>query len=100
MRCLGSPQGRFEEVKTLLGEKDSLSQSGARPSRYGLYRWQRAAFRQFVFAAASDYVDQEVLAREYIVFSAGSHYHSIRMRPEDWVKLVMPVIADLWRERQ
>jgi prolyl-tRNA editing enzyme YbaK/EbsC (Cys-tRNA(Pro) deacylase) len=44
------------------------------------------------------YVDQEVLTRERIVFSAGSHYHSIRMRPEDWVKLANPVIADLRRD--
>lgn len=44
------------------------------------------------------YVDQEVLTREYIVFSAASHYHSIRMRPEDWANLVKPVIADLRRE--
>lgn len=44
------------------------------------------------------YVDQEVLTRERIVFSAGSHYHSIRMRPEDWVNLVRPVVADLRRD--
>lgn len=43
------------------------------------------------------YVDQEVLTREQIVFSAGSHYHSIRMRPNDWVKMANPVIADLRR---
>ncbi len=41
------------------------------------------------------YVDQEVLKRERIVFSAGSHCHSIRMRPEDWLKLVQPLVADL-----
>jgi len=44
------------------------------------------------------YVDQEVLSRERIVFSAGSHYHSIRMRPDDWLKLVQPVVADLRRD--
>jgi Ala-tRNA(Pro) deacylase len=44
------------------------------------------------------YVDQEVLTRERIVFSAGSHYHSIRMRPDDWLSLVKPVIADLRKD--
>ena len=44
------------------------------------------------------YVDEEVLSRERIVFSAGSHYHSIRMRPEDWLKLVQPVVGDLRRD--
>ncbi len=101
--CVVSGHRRVDlkKLKTLLGEKDIALASPERVLRVtGCTVGSVPPFGNLFSPPLLMYVDQEVLTREYIFFSAGSHYHSIRMRPEDWVKLVMPVIADLWRERQ
>jgi prolyl-tRNA editing enzyme YbaK/EbsC (Cys-tRNA(Pro) deacylase) len=44
------------------------------------------------------YADADVLSREHVVFSAGSHYHSIRMRSVDWAALVKPIVVDVGKD--
>jgi prolyl-tRNA editing enzyme YbaK/EbsC (Cys-tRNA(Pro) deacylase) len=41
------------------------------------------------------YADADVLSRSHVVFSAGSHYHSIRMGSRDWADVVQPAITDI-----
>jgi Ala-tRNA(Pro) deacylase len=41
------------------------------------------------------YADEDIFSREHVVFSAGSHYHSIRMRASDWKEVVRPQVADI-----
>jgi len=33
------------------------------------------------------YVDEDVLSREYLVFSAGTHFDSVRMKSADWERI-------------
>jgi Ala-tRNA(Pro) deacylase len=44
------------------------------------------------------YCDADVLSREHLVFSAGSHHHSIRMRTADWRRIVEPIVDDIGKE--
>lgn len=44
------------------------------------------------------YFDSTFLNKEVMVFSAGSHYHSIKMNPEQFIKLVNPKIASFSKE--
>jgi len=41
------------------------------------------------------YIDESLLKKEHIVFSAGTHTDSITMKPEDYVKIIGPKILDL-----
>ena len=43
-------------------------------------------------------VNSDVFARDHIVFSAGSHHHSVRMLARDWERVVKPVVADIGKE--
>jgi Ala-tRNA(Pro) deacylase len=43
------------------------------------------------------YCDKDLFSREHIVFSAGSHHHSIRMRAEDWKTVVKPIVVEIGR---
>jgi Ala-tRNA(Pro) deacylase len=40
------------------------------------------------------YLERELLSRDKIIFSAGTHTDSIEMSPYDYVKVVNPIIAD------
>ena len=103
VECVVSGHRRVDvrKLKAVLGEKNIAL---ANPERVlqvtGCTVGSVPPFGNLFSPQLPMYVDQEVLTREHIVFSAGSHYHSIRMRPEDWAKLVKPVIADLRRDGQ
>jgi Ala-tRNA(Pro) deacylase len=40
------------------------------------------------------YVDEDLLKRESIVFSAGTHTDSIQMKPHDYINIVNPVVME------
>ncbi|RME53950.1 hypothetical protein D6783_00300 [Candidatus Woesearchaeota archaeon] len=44
------------------------------------------------------YVDRSVLARKYVVFSAGSHYVSVRMRSSDFLRACGGLVVDIAEE--
>jgi prolyl-tRNA editing enzyme YbaK/EbsC (Cys-tRNA(Pro) deacylase) len=44
------------------------------------------------------YADEDIFARDHVVFSAGTHYKSIRMQSQDWKRLVHPMIVRIGRE--
>jgi prolyl-tRNA editing enzyme YbaK/EbsC (Cys-tRNA(Pro) deacylase) len=46
------------------------------------------------------YADQDVFSREHVVFSAGSHNHSVRMLAKDWAAIVQPQIADIGKDAE
>jgi Ala-tRNA(Pro) deacylase len=103
VECIVSGHRRVDlnKLKALLGEKSiALANPDSVFEATGCTVGSVPPFGNLFSPPLLMYVDQEVLTRERIVFSAGSHYHSIRMRPEDWVKLVKPVVADLRREGQ
>ena len=44
------------------------------------------------------YVDEAILEREQIVFSAGTHNDSIMMKPQDYIRIVDPVVTEFKKE--
>lgn len=44
------------------------------------------------------YIDKSVLTREMIVFSAGTHTDSIRMKPQDYIEIVGAEVVDIRKE--
>ncbi|MFH1917033.1 MAG: YbaK/EbsC family protein [Nanoarchaeota archaeon] len=44
------------------------------------------------------YVEKSLLAQEYMVFSAGSHYDSIRLKVEDYLKVVPAKVLEFRKE--
>ncbi|MFA5797115.1 MAG: YbaK/EbsC family protein [Candidatus Woesearchaeota archaeon] len=44
------------------------------------------------------YLDESILTKEQIVFSAGTHHDSIIIKPEDYVRVVNPKVVDLRKE--
>lgn len=44
------------------------------------------------------YFDSTFLSKQIMVFSAGSHYYSIKMNPEQFIKIVNPKIASFSKE--
>lgn len=86
----------LKKLKIVLGEKNAKLASPERVLKAaGCTVGCIPPFGNLFSPPLAMYVDPEVLARDRIVFSAGSHYHSIRMRPEDWVKLANPITAGL-----
>jgi prolyl-tRNA editing enzyme YbaK/EbsC (Cys-tRNA(Pro) deacylase) len=44
------------------------------------------------------YADEDIFTRDHVVFSAGSHFKSIRMNSSDWKMVVQPIVADIGKE--
>ncbi len=44
------------------------------------------------------YADKEIFSRDYVVFSAGTHNHSIRMKSEDWKIVTGAKPVDIGKE--
>jgi Ala-tRNA(Pro) deacylase len=44
------------------------------------------------------YADADIATREHVVFSAGSHYRSVRMRAGDWQRLTGAQFAGIGKE--
>jgi Ala-tRNA(Pro) deacylase len=44
------------------------------------------------------YVDESLLTKEQIVFSAGTHNDSIIMKPQDYLEIVNPVVTEFKKE--
>lgn len=41
------------------------------------------------------FVDDHVLDNEFVVFSAGSHFKSIRMKAKEYIKIIQGVVVDV-----
>lgn len=44
------------------------------------------------------YADADIFTREHVVFSAGTHHHSVRMGARDWQRIVGAQEADMGKE--
>ncbi len=44
------------------------------------------------------YCDSDVFSRTHLVFSAGSHHHSVRMLSDDWKNIVNPIVDDIGKD--
>jgi len=87
----------LRKIKALLGSKDVslahpddvLAATGCKigtvppfPSLFGL----------------DGYCDEDVFEREHVVFSAASHYRSVRMRAEEWKRIAGVSVAPLAKD--
>jgi len=100
--CVVSGHRRIDlkALKVLLGEKNvSLAHPEKVLSETGCPIGTVPPFGNLFDKPLSIYADQDVFAREHIVFSAGSHHHSVRMRADDWRHLVNPIVVDIGKEK-
>lgn len=44
------------------------------------------------------YADSDIFSREYVVFSAGTHHDSVRMKSGDWKAVTGAVVVDIGKE--
>jgi Ala-tRNA(Pro) deacylase len=51
-----------------------------------------------IFFGIKMYVDESILERERIVFSAGTHNDSIMMNPQEYINIVNPVVTEFKKE--
>jgi prolyl-tRNA editing enzyme YbaK/EbsC (Cys-tRNA(Pro) deacylase) len=100
--CVVSGHRRIDlkALKAIIGEKNiSLASPDAVLTAIGCPIGSVPPFGNLCSPAIPVYCDADVLAREHLVFSAGSHFHSVRMTSADWVSLVQPVVADFGKEK-
>lgn len=103
VQCIVSGHRRIDlkKLKTLLGEKNvALASPEEVLSATSCTIGSVPPFGAIFEPPMPVYADLDVLSREHLVFSAGTHYRSIRMLTADWKHLVCPVVVDVGREAQ
>jgi Ala-tRNA(Pro) deacylase len=89
----------LKRLKTILGERDMhLADPEKVLAATGCTIGSVPPFGNIFSPAMPVYCDAEVFSRDSLVFSAGSHHHSIRMLARDWERVVKPIVAELGKE--
>jgi prolyl-tRNA editing enzyme YbaK/EbsC (Cys-tRNA(Pro) deacylase) len=84
----------LKALKQLLGEKDiHLARPDAVLAATTRPIGSVPPFGNLFMPPMAVYCDADVLSREHLVFSAGSHHHSVRMRTTDWMRVAGPIVA-------
>jgi len=86
----------LKKIKTFLGEKNvALAPPDAVLRRTGCPVGTVPPFGNLFEPPMRMIADQELFSREHVVFSAGSHYHSVRMLANEWVTMTGAEIVDV-----
>ena len=89
----------LKKVKLLLGEKNvSLAHPDIVFKASGCTVGSVPPFGNLFMPPIPIYADTSMLDRDLMVFSAGSHHHSVRIHPEDWVRTVKPIVVDIGKD--
>jgi Ala-tRNA(Pro) deacylase len=99
--CIVSGHRRIDlkTLKSLLGEKNvSLATPEDVLAATGCTIGSVPPFGNLCSPPIPVYADADVFSREHLVFSAGSHNHSVRMRTADWRKVVAPTVVDIGKD--
>ena len=98
VQCVVNGHRRLDlkEVKRLLGEKNvALAAPDAVLARTGCTVGSVPPFGNLFEPPMRVIVDKEVFAREFLVFSAATHHHSVRMRSDDWLRLTGAQVEEI-----
>lgn len=98
IQCIVSGHRKIDlkKLKDLLGEKNiSLAHPDKVLSATGCPVGTVPPFGNLFDPPLSVYADEGIFARDHVVFSAGSHYRSVRMRAADWRLVVQPIVGDI-----
>lgn len=98
VQCIISGHRRLDlkRIKQLLGEKNvSLAHPEKVLSATGCPVGTVPPFGNLFHQPLPVYADADIFTRPHIVFSAGSHYRSVRMLGEDWKRLVRPQVCEM-----
>jgi Ala-tRNA(Pro) deacylase len=101
VQCIVSGHRKLDlkKVKLLLGEKNiSLASPEKVLAATGCTVGSVPPFGNLFSPPLSVYADQDVFSRDYVVFSAGSHNHTVRMLAHDWAAMAQPKIVDIGKE--
>lgn len=102
IQCIVPGHRRLDlrKVKDLLGEKNvSLAHPDLVLKETGLKVGTIPPFANLFSPPLPLYADEDLFAREHIVFSAGTHHHSVRMRSEDWLRITHAEKADIGKDQ-
>lgn len=90
----------LRKIKALTGEKNcSLAHPDTVLSETGCPVGTVPPFANLFEQPLEMYADEELFAREKIVFSAGSHYRSIRMDAQEWAELTGARREDIGKDQ-
>lgn len=98
IQCIVSGHRKIDlkKLKDLLGEKNiSLAHPDKVLSATGCPVGTVPPFGNLFDPPLPVYADEGIFARDHVVFSAGSHYRSVRMRAADWRLVVQPIVGDI-----
>lgn len=93
--CVVSGHKRLDlkKIKVLVGERNcSLAHPKTVLEKTGLKVGTIPPFANLFEPPLRMYADEDVFTREFIVFSAGTHHHSIRMKSADWKRITRAVV--------
>ncbi len=102
VQCIvaGHRRADLRKLKALLGERNvSLAHPAKVLAATGCPIGSVPPFGNLCEPPIPVYADAELLTRDHVVFSAGSHYRSVRMRAQDWARLSGATVADIGKER-
>ena len=101
IQCIVSGHRKIDlkKLKALLGEKNiSLAHPDNVLSATGCPVGTVPPLGNLFDPPLPVYADADIFTRHHVVFSAGSHYRSVRMKAEDWQRLVQPSVFDIGKD--
>jgi len=101
VQCVVNGHRRIDlkKVKLLLGEKNvALAAPDLVLKETGCTVGSVPPFGNLFTPPMPVYADENIFSRGHVVFSVATHYHSIRMRTEDWKRAAEPVVVDIGKD--
>lgn len=102
IQCVVNGHRRLDlrAIKQLLGEKDlALAAPDAVLARTTCTVGSVPPLGNLFEPPMRIIVDKDVFAREFLVFSAATHHHSIRMKSADWLRLTGAEVREIGKEK-
>jgi len=103
VQCVVNGHRRLDlkKVKALLNEKNvSLAHPDKVLTASGCTVGSVPPFGNLFEPPIPVYADEYLQEQEFMVFSAATHNHSVKMKVKDWVEIVQPVIVDIGKEKE
>jgi prolyl-tRNA editing enzyme YbaK/EbsC (Cys-tRNA(Pro) deacylase) len=98
VQCIVSGHKKIDlkKLKVILAEKNiSLAHPDVVFSATGCKVGSVPPFGNLFAPPMPVYADENIFSRSHVVFSAGSHYHSIRMEANAWASVVKPIVVNV-----
>ena len=89
----------LKKIKEIMGEKNlSLAHPDVVHDETGCKVGTVPPFANLFTPPLRMLADQDIFSREHVVFSAGTHHDSIRMKAQDWLSITQAEKLDIGKE--